>query len=312
MAWINWLLDLWDPFLGLLQDQPSDSRIQNTGSSLKLSLRTNPKRQGQYSGNFLDLFKGHGVDLQNIREYQPGDEIRKIDWNVFARTGTPHIKEHFDEKQLPVWFFLDATASMAFGQVEPKQNYASRLIEILGAMALKSGHRIGLMVWQGHENLQITPPCTHIEQLRWVFKQTNASLDLNPNQQACFFPDLTKILRNRCLLFLLSDFMFLESLPHALAILSQLNRKHDLYQILVTDLIEEELFEGNGYLPLTHQEKDLLWFDSQNKRLLRVYRKAFNRVLQEKQKKLSQWGHFFKACSSISPDETILAMVKSL
>lgn len=102
---------------------------------------------------------GQGLDFSNLREYVPGDDLRKIDWNVFARTFTPHVKEFEEEQQLTIWLVVDLTPSMFFGSWRSKARQAVQLAMLLGVLNQEAGNKVGLLCFDGQGH-HILPPRT--------------------------------------------------------------------------------------------------------------------------------------------------------
>ena len=114
----------------------------------RIEILTNRIVNDTMAGRYESVFKGHGIEFEEVREYQPGDEIRSIDWNVTARLGRPYIKRFVEERQLTVLCVVDLSRSMAFGSVrELKQRIATELCAVLAFSAIKNHDRIGLLLF---------------------------------------------------------------------------------------------------------------------------------------------------------------------
>lgn len=310
MTFFQTLKSLWDPAGDLAAEamaaQKQDETAETSLKRLHLTLR---KRLGAPSpGDTRGLFRGSGMELRNLREYQPGDEIRKMDWNVLARTGTPHIKEYYEDKQVPVWFFVDATASMGLGQRQSKLAYARELVGLLGLLAVENGYRVGLMRWEGLQTPKCIPPKSQRGQLPWLMQaiEDDAALEAGPKG----FPDLAPVLQNRSLVFLLSDFAFLERLPEAASRLAALSAKHEVWSLCLVDPVERDLVYGHGWLPLGDEVSHrVAWVNTSDRWTIKEYRQLFRQQLRERERQVSSWSRFYTVPTEISPLQNVLRLM---
>jgi len=191
-----------------------------------------------FAGEYESVFKGRGMDFAEVREYQPGDEIRTIDWNVTARTGHPYVKIFTEERELTVFLLVDLSSSSVFGTV---QNMKSEIIfEICGVLALsavKNNDKIGLIGFTDKIEKYIPPAKGEAHVLRilrdllyYLPQKKRTALG-----QALEF--LNKITRRRAVVFLISDFIANDfQTPLKIA-----NKQHDIISIVVSDPREENL-----------------------------------------------------------------------
>src|SRR5437764_2400866 len=111
-----------------------------------------------FAGDYHSAFHGRGIEFSQVREYQPGDDIRSIDWNVTARTGLPHVKEFIEERDLTVLMVIDVSGSMAFGSVDwRKCDVAAELAAVFAFSAVQNADRIGLLLFGGGATTFIAP-----------------------------------------------------------------------------------------------------------------------------------------------------------
>lgn len=306
------LYSLWNPTAELLTQAATDLKPSPKADAFLKHLQVLIQRRlgSPHPGEFRGIFKGHGMDLKSLREYQPGDDIRKIDWNVLARTGVPHTKEYYDERQVPIWFFVDTTASMHFGQSQKKLVYAKYLVGLLGLLALKAGHRVGMVLWRGEQKPEFIRPKPSQTQLEWMITKLDESLPLDSfGVEPGHFPDLPSLLTNRCLVFLLSDFGFLDTAPQSLKTLSRLAAKHQVYSLLLMDTVEEELSYGHGWLPLSDGTvKGMVWLNTSDRWLIREYRQAFQQRLEQRKQQLSPWSRFYTVNTQQDPVDVVLQL----
>ncbi len=302
------LKSLWNPLsdldLGDTKDTEPDIFLAKLHDDFRKQMRI------MMAGDTRSALKGQGLDLKELRSYQPGDDIRKIDWNVFARTGTPHVKEHYDEKQIPVWFIVDATPPMHFGQTQSKLTYAKNLVGLLGLMAIDAGQKLGLVLWQGTPTPKIIPPKSGTTQLQWILKELDApktSFSGNPE-----FPDLQKIFQNAAVIFCLSDFSFLDDIPQAIHKLAKLAPKHQVHTLMITDPVEAELSYPHGWLPLADMnETTVTWINTSDRWWIKEYRQTFKYQQHQIEAMLKPWSRLIPIHTQNPPIATVLAMVKA-
>jgi len=191
-----------------------------------------------FAGQYRSVFRGRGMEFDEVREYQPGDDIRTIDWNVTARTGSCFIKRFCEERELTVLFLVDISASGAFGSTQQsKLDLVVEVAALLMFSALKNNDKVGLLTYCD-EVLQYLPPrkgkshvlhmIRNLVGVQPVARETNL-------QQALDF--LNRVQKRRAVVFLISDFLG-SAAGRALAIS---NKRHDLTAISVSDPREQSL-----------------------------------------------------------------------
>ncbi len=189
-------------------------------------------------GEYHSVFKGRGMEFDEVREYSPGDEIRDIDWNVTARTGKAFIKRYIEEREQTVFFLVDVSASGLFGSHERmKGEIAAEICAVLAFSAIQNNDRVGLLTFSDDVEKYITPKKGSKHVLRVVRellfaqprgKGTNITLAVNT---------LNKVLKKRSIVFLVSDFLT----PDLRRSLMMANRRHDLIAVHLADEREETL-----------------------------------------------------------------------
>ena len=203
-----------------------------------IQIMTNKAVNDVLAGEYHSVFKGQGMEFDEVREYQPGDEIRTIDWNVTARTGHPYVKRFREERELTLLFLVDLSASGRFGSVKNMKNeVATELCALLAFSAIKNNDKVGLVVFSEEVEMFIPPAkgTTHVlrlisELLSFEPKKKGTSLRAGLDYAA-------RILNRRSIVFLISDF-FDKDYDRTLRILS---RRHDLIALSVNDPREYEL-----------------------------------------------------------------------
>lgn len=190
------------------------------------------------SGQYESVFKGRGIEFDEVREYQPGDEIRSIDWNVTARMGHPYVKKYVEERQLTVMLLLDASSSSHFGTTKRfKKELAAEVSAVLAFAAVKNNDRVGLIIFTDRIEKFVPPR----KGLHHVLRVVREALYFNPKGRgtdvAGALRHLTNIISRRAIAFVISDF-FAEDFKKSLSIA---NKKHDVVAITITDPRESEL-----------------------------------------------------------------------
>lgn len=190
------------------------------------------------SGQYESVFKGRGMEFDEVREYQPGDEIRTIDWNVTARYGRPFVKKYIEERQLTVMILLDASASSHFGSVTRlKSELAAEVSAALAFAAIKSNDRVGLIIFTDRIE-KFIPPRKGAEHVLRVIRE---ALYFKPKGKGTDIGMALRYLDNvttrRAVTFVISDFYSKDfKMPLSIA-----NKRHDCVAITLTDPREIDL-----------------------------------------------------------------------
>ena len=184
------------------------------------------------AGEYESLFKGRGMEFQEVREYQIGDDIRTIDWNVTARTGDPYVKLFKEERELTVMFLVDLSASGAFGSTRQiKNEAAAEICALLAFSAIKNNDKVGLIVFTDQVEMFIPPEkgTTHV--LRLIRELLNYRPEKGKTDLVAGMDYLGRILHKKSVVFLVSDFQS-EGFEKQLSILG---KRHDLIAVSITD-----------------------------------------------------------------------------
>ena len=203
-----------------------------------------------FSGEYHSVFKGRGMEFAEVREYQIGDDIRNIDWNVFARSGSPYVKVFDEERELTVMLMVDVSASGSFGTTSQlKGEVAAELCAVLAFSAIKNNDKVGLMIFSDKIEKFIPPRKGKQHVLRVIreilyFKPEDAKTDLNIALEY-----LNRVVKRRSIAFIISDFLT-ENYEKALQVA---NKKHDIIAIDIIDPREVEL-PNVGFLELEDAE----------------------------------------------------------
>jgi uncharacterized protein (DUF58 family) len=224
----------------------------------QVEVRTSRLVNDTLAGNYHSVFKGRGMNFDEVREYVPGDDIRAIDWNVTARTGIPHIKKFTEERELTIMLLIDLSASGDFGSGGgSKRELMAELGSVLAFSARRNNDRVGLILFSDFVELYIPPKKGHSHILRVIreilfFQPQGRKTDL-----IAPLDFLNQVAHRRCVSFLLSDFClpgdFEEALQQLRPKLQVSNRRHDLVAVIVSDPSEQQL-PALGWLTLEDAE----------------------------------------------------------
>ncbi len=189
-------------------------------------------------GEYQSVFKGRGMEFDEVREYQPGDEVRTIDWNVTARTGKPFVKRYIEEREQALFFLVDMSASGTFGSAgKTKNETAAELCGLLAFSAIKNNDKVGLIIFTD-EIEQFVPPGKGQMHVLHIIRQI---LSFQPKRTgtriACALDYLGKMVKKKCVVFLVSDFQD-DGYDKALRLAAL---HYDLIAITITDPRELEL-----------------------------------------------------------------------
>jgi len=204
----------------------------------KLELKARRLVRESFSGEYLSSFRGQGLDFDDFREYQHGDEVRFIDWNVTARMNTPFVRKFREERELSVILAVDVSGSADYGSVSlSKREVAAETAAVLGFSALHNGDKVGLLIF-ANEPLLFIPPEKGSRHLLRMIREILVAKPAHPGTSvasACDF--LVRTLRRKSLVFLISDF-FSDPLERPLG---KLSRKHETVALRVMDPLEQQL-----------------------------------------------------------------------
>jgi uncharacterized protein (DUF58 family) len=204
----------------------------------RLELRTRRLVESSFAGQYQSVFKGRGMNFEEVRPYTPGDEIRAIDWNVTARTGEPYIKKFTEEREMTVMIVLDVSASGDFGSVrESKREMAAEVASILAFSAIHNNDKVGLLLFSDRVELFIPPKKGRLHILRLIREMLFFSPKGRGTDLAGALEYMNKVITRRAVVFVISDFLTGDfSRP-----LTVSARRHDMVALTVVDPAEEAL-----------------------------------------------------------------------
>ncbi len=234
---------------------------------------------GQLQGDYRTLFHGNGVDFADLREYQYGDDVRYIDWNVTARTSTPYIREYVEDREITAWFLLDLSPSVDFGTPDSEREKRTVLIDFVTTLArllTRHGNRVGA-IFYGHQVERTIPPRGgRIQVLRIV-----NDLLRQPRLAAAPFTDLAPLLeageqaiKRRSLVFVISDFISAPGWERPLNLLTQ---RHEVMAVRLFDRREIELPDVGAVLVEDAETGEQMYIDTHDKGFRTRFREASDR-----------------------------------
>lgn len=240
-----------------------------------------------FCGQYKSVFKGKGMEFDEVREYQPGDDVRSIDWNVTARLGHPYIKKFVEERELTVMFLVDISASTHFGTGEKlKSQIAAEICSVLAFSAIKNNDKAGLIIFS-QEVEKFVPARKGLKHILRIIREV---IYFKPQKKGTnirmALEYLNKICRRSSVVFVISDFLdsgFKKALASA-------NKRHDIVAISITDHCEREL-ALSGMIEFTDAETGEVFFiDTADKQLREEFCRRSIDTFQERKKVFSSIG----------------------
>lgn len=258
----------------------------------RLEFKVVRRLDGFLFGDYTGVFYGPSLDLAEVREYQPGDEIRRIDWNVTARMNRLFVRQYLEERELTAWLLVDLSPSMTFGtRRQLKRETAAEFAGVAAYIVARHGDKVGLIGFPGRD-VHVPPRGgrVHVLRILHTLEQARARADgggLAPDQPASSTGASPKIsapvgpgladglaqaaqgVRRRSLIFLLSDFQATDGWERPLG---HLSRRHDVIAVWITDPAERDLPDVGGVCVRDPETGQQLWVDTSDARLRQAYR----------------------------------------
>ena len=230
----------------------------------KIEIKTRGLSHQIFSGEYHSVFKGRGMSFSEVREYQYGDDIRNIDWNVTARFNHPYIKIFEEERELTVMLLIDVSGSNSFGtQLQLKQGLVTEIAAVLSFSAIQNNDKVGVIFFSDQVEKFIPPKkgTSHILRIiRELIDFKSESKGTNISEALRY---LTNAIKKRSIAFLISDFMD-DGFEKAVQIA---NHKHDLIAIRVTDKREMEMPNVGLVRMMDAETGKMMWVDTGSKKM---------------------------------------------
>ncbi len=245
----------------------------------RIEIKTRGLSSNIFAGEYHSAFKGRGMMFSEVREYQYGDDIRNIDWNVTARHNHPYVKVFEEERELTVMLMIDVSASRNFGTVSKlKKNQITEIAAVIAFSAIQNNDKIGVIFFSDKIE-KFIPPKKGRTHILHIIREL---IDFHPEdsrtniEQALQY--VTNSIKKRCTCFLISDFIDDHEFAHALSIA---NRKHDVVALRIYDQ-RENVLPPVGMMFLRDAETgEQMWVDTSDKRLREAFEK--DAFLREKE-----------------------------
>lgn len=247
----------------------------------QIEIKTRGLSRNIFAGQYHSAFKGRGMAFSEVREYQYGDDIRDIDWNVTARYNKPYIKVFEEEREMTVMLLIDVSDSLDFGtRNATKRDIVTEMAATLAFSAIQNNDKIGVIFFTNKIE-KFIPPKKGRKHILYIIREL---IDFQPeNHQtdmAMVLKFLTNALKKRCTAFLISDFIDVSDFDNALTIA---NRKHDIVALQVYDKLDVTL-PSVGFMKIADSETgEEMWIDTSSKHVRDDYNEYY-----EKQKMLIQ------------------------
>ncbi len=232
---------------------------------------------GLLQGDYRSLFYGYGVDFADLREYQPEDDFRYIDWNVTARLNTPYVRKYVEDREITAWFLLDLSPSVDFGSVQnQKRTVLIDFVTTVARLLTRHGNRVGAMLYGGQVDRIIPARGGRLHVLRLINDLLN-----QPRLQKAPFTDLNDLLKaglhsikKRSLILIISDFI---SQPGWETTLKLLNQRHEVLAVRLWDPREVELPDVGSLILEDSETGEQLYVDTHDRAFRRRFQEAAKR-----------------------------------
>lgn len=196
---------------------------------------------GLFQGDYHSLFRGVGLDLADLREYQPSDDVRYIDWNVTARLQTPYVRQYHEDRELTAWFLVDLSPSIeASWSVARKRTAVVEFVTLVARLLTRRGNRVGAILFDGAGTRRVPAGGSreHVLYLVNLLLRRRAVHDAPPTDLGDVLRDAARTITRRSLVFVVSDFLSRPGWPRRLGMLS---RRHEVLGVRVVDPSERDL-----------------------------------------------------------------------
>ena len=239
----------------------------------QVEIRTRGLVNDLFGGEYHSVFKGRGMAFSEVREYQPGDDIRLIDWNVTARYGSPFIKIFEEERELTVYLLVDISKSGEFGsQNQLKQEFGAEIASVLGFSAIKNNDKVGLILFSNDIEKYVVPKKGKSHVLRVIRELLYSEPKGNKTSIKNVLDYLLKVAKRKSVVFLISDFID----DNYWSSLKIVNRKHDLIGIRLFDPAEK-LLPDLGVIKVRDPESgSSFWIDTSSRREMEKLKSQIN------------------------------------
>jgi uncharacterized protein (DUF58 family) len=238
---------------------------------------------GLLQGDYRTLFRGNGLDLADLREYQYHDDVRHIDWNVTARLQVPYVREFHEDRELTAWFLLDLSPSIDFGSQQKKRTLSNEFITVLARLLTRQGNRVGAMFY-GDKVDTIIPARSGRRHVLGVLHRLLDRPELPKSEGTdlrAFLRTAYQVMSRRSLVFIVSDFF---SQPGWAEPLAHLSQRHEVVAVRLYDPLEVELPDLGMLVMQDSETGEQLFVDTHDKK----FRKRFASIAERRERELRQ------------------------
>jgi len=236
---------------------------------------------GLFHGDYQSLFRGFGLDLADLREYQYHDDVRYIDWNVTARLMTPYVRVYNEDREVTAWFLLDLSPSVDFGSHVKKRSVSTEFVAVLARLLTRHGNRVGALFYGDSVDTVIPTRSGRRHALHILHRllsrperSGSAATNLRDFLQSAF-----RVMQRRSLVFVVSDFI---STPGWAEPLAYLARRHEVLAVRLYDPLEMELPDLGLVVMRDAESGEQLFVDTHD----RAFRKRFSALAERREKEL--------------------------
>lgn len=264
---------------GALRQESRDSRAENVLRRLEWTVVR--RLDGLLQGDYHTLFRGFGLDLADLREYQYHDDIRYIDWNVTARLMTPYVRIYNEDREVTAWFLLDLSPSVNFGSHVNKRSVSAEFVATLARLLTRHGNRVGALLY-GSTMDAVIPARSGRRHALYILHRVLSRPE--PERSAAtnlrdFFQSAFRVMQRRSMVFVVSDFI---SAPGWTEPLARLAQRHEIVAVRLYDPLELDL-PDLGLLTMRDAETgEQLFVDTHD----RGFRKRFGALAERREKEL--------------------------
>jgi len=255
----------------------------------RIEIRTRRLVNDSFAGEYHSVFRGRGMEFDEVRPYLPGDEVRTIDWNVTARMGQPYVKRYVEERELTVMLLVDASGSGDFGsEGKFKRELAAEIASVLSFSATTNKDKVGLMIFTDKVELYIPPRKGRHHVLRLIRELLAFEPESDGTDIKLALDTINQILKRRSIIFLVSD--FLDEPERYKKELHMTNRRHDVIAVDLHDPLETNI-ANVGLLALEDAESgELIWVDTADPAWRQSFAEQTARFRETKNKVLASAG----------------------
>jgi uncharacterized protein (DUF58 family) len=262
---------------------PARSQLNAEALLKRLEWQVVRRLDGILQGDYRSLFTGHGYDLAEVREYQPEDDIRYMDWNVTARMDAPYVRQYIEDREITAWLVLDLSPSIDFGTTnERKRDLVVDFTGVICRLLTRHGNRVGAVLVENGQEQALQPRGGQLQTLRLLHEliktegTAHGAVDLGKSLDR-----VGGTLKRRSLVFVVSDFF---AAPGWEAPLGRLAQRHEVLAVWVSDPREEEIPDVGPMILEDAETGEQVWVDSND----RHFQERFRRLVAERRAQLER------------------------